>query len=108
LSSTVGIKLNKFDKTVEATQKELTGTQRQAARYYLALALIASGWLFEAIQELESLLPDDPLCNHSIVRSADFECSRIALDLLLNFTSGIENHYPPWKPSQGFIPLQWG
>src|SRR5262249_14886825 len=53
--------LNKFDKTIEATQKELTGNPKdRQARYYLALALSASGRLFEAIQQLEILLKDDP------------------------------------------------
>jgi tetratricopeptide (TPR) repeat protein len=53
--------LKNFDKTIEATQKELTGNpgDRQA-RHYLALALSASGRLFEAIQQLESLRVDDP------------------------------------------------
>jgi tetratricopeptide (TPR) repeat protein len=52
--------LNKFDKTIEATQKELTGNPKdRQARYYLALALSASGRLLEAIQELEILLKDD-------------------------------------------------
>jgi len=53
--------LKNFDKTIEVTRKELTGnpTDRQA-RHYLALALSASGHLFEAIQQLESLRIDDP------------------------------------------------
>ena len=46
--------LNKFDKTIEATQKELTGNPKDGkARYYLALALSSSGRLLEAIRELE-------------------------------------------------------
>ena len=53
--------LAKFDKTIEASRKELTGNPRdKQARYYLSLALSASGRLFEAIQQLESLQADDP------------------------------------------------
>jgi len=53
--------LNKFDKTIEADQKELTGNPKdRQARYYLSLALSASGRLFEAIQQLETLRVDDP------------------------------------------------
>ena len=64
MNSLLGISyyaLNKFDKTIEATQKELTGNPKdRQARYYLALALSASGRLLEAIQQLEILLKDDP------------------------------------------------
>lgn len=53
--------LNKFDRTVEASQKELTSNPKdKKARYYLSLALSASGRLFEAIQQLEALQADDP------------------------------------------------
>jgi tetratricopeptide (TPR) repeat protein len=53
--------LNKFDKTIEAGQKELTGNPKdRQARYYLSLALSASGRLFEAIQQLETLRIDEP------------------------------------------------
>jgi tetratricopeptide (TPR) repeat protein len=53
--------LNKFDKTIEFSQQELTGNPKdRQARYYLSLALSASGRLFEAIQQLESLQNDDP------------------------------------------------
>ena len=53
--------LNKFDKTIEAGQQELTGNPKdKQARYYLSLALSASGRLFEAIQHLENLQNDDP------------------------------------------------
>jgi tetratricopeptide (TPR) repeat protein len=53
--------LNKFDKTIEASQQELTGNPKdKQARYYLSLALSASGRLFEAIQQLETLQRDDP------------------------------------------------
>jgi tetratricopeptide (TPR) repeat protein len=53
--------LNKFDKTVEASQRELTGNPKdKQARYYLSLALSASGRLFEAIQQLEALQAEDP------------------------------------------------
>ncbi len=52
--------LNNFEGTLEATRKELAGnpSDRQA-RYYMALALSASGRLFEAIQQLEALLAED-------------------------------------------------
>jgi tetratricopeptide (TPR) repeat protein len=53
--------LNRFDKTIEASQRELTGNPKdRQARYYLSLALSASGRLFEAIQQLETLQRDDP------------------------------------------------
>src|SRR5207249_3873953 len=53
--------LNKFGKTIEASRKELTGNPKdKQARYYLALALSASGQLFEAIQQLEALQAEDP------------------------------------------------
>src|SRR5438046_456426 len=53
--------LNKFGKTIEASRKELTGNPKdKQARYYLALALSASGQLFEAIQQLEGLQAEDP------------------------------------------------
>jgi tetratricopeptide (TPR) repeat protein len=53
--------LNKFDKTIEATQRELTGNPKdRQARHYLALALSASGRLFEAIQQLEGLRAEAP------------------------------------------------
>ena len=53
--------LNNFDKTIEATQKELTGNPKdRQARNYLALALSSSGRLLEAIQQLDILLKDDP------------------------------------------------
>jgi len=53
--------LNKFDAAAGATQKELTANPKdRQARYYLALAFTASGRLFEAIQQLEGLLADDP------------------------------------------------
>ena len=53
--------LNKFDKTIEAAQRELTGNPKnKQARYHLSLALSASGRLFEAIQQLEILQRDDP------------------------------------------------
>jgi len=53
--------LNKFDKTIESSRQELTGNpgDRQA-RYYLSLALSASGQLFEAIQQLEIVQKEDP------------------------------------------------
>jgi len=53
--------LNRFDKTIESSQQELTGNPKdKQARYYLSLALSASGRLFEAIQQLETLQRDDP------------------------------------------------
>src|SRR5581483_10602471 len=53
--------LNRFDKAAEAAQKELTANPKdRQGRYYLALALTASGRLFEAIQQLETLRADDP------------------------------------------------
>jgi len=53
--------LNRFDKTAEASEKELTGNPRdRQARYYLSLALSALGRLFEAIQHLETLRSNDP------------------------------------------------
>ena len=53
--------LNRFDKTIESSQQELTGNPKdKQARYYLSLALSASGQLFEAIQQLETLQRDDP------------------------------------------------
>jgi len=53
--------LDKFEKTIEASRKELTGNPKdKQARYYLSLALSASGRLFEAIQQLESLQAEDP------------------------------------------------
>ena len=53
--------LNKFGKAIEASRKELTGNPKdKQARYYLALALSASGQLFEAIQQLEGLQAEDP------------------------------------------------
>ncbi len=53
--------LKDFEQSIEATRKELTGNPKDAqARHYLALALSASGHLFEAIQQLESLRADDP------------------------------------------------
>ncbi len=53
--------LNKFGETIEASRKELTGNPKdKQARYYLALALSASGQLFEAIQQLEGLQAEDP------------------------------------------------
>jgi tetratricopeptide (TPR) repeat protein len=53
--------LNHFDKTIEAAQKELIGNPKdKQARYYQSLALSATGRLYEAIQQLESLLKDDP------------------------------------------------
>jgi tetratricopeptide (TPR) repeat protein len=53
--------LNRFNEAAEASRKELTGNPRdRQARYYLALALTASGHLFAAIQQLEALLTDDP------------------------------------------------
>ena len=53
--------LNRFDKTIEATQKELIGDPKnREARYYQSLALSASGRLYEAIQHLEMLLKEDP------------------------------------------------
>lgn len=53
--------LNKFDKTIESSQQELTGNPKdKQARYYLSLALSASGRLFEAIQHLQTLQNDDP------------------------------------------------
>ncbi len=52
--------LNKFGKSIEASRKELTGNPKdKQARYYLALALSASGRLFEAIQQLEALQAED-------------------------------------------------
>ncbi len=51
--------LNNFEGAIEATRKELTGNPRdRQARYYMALALSASGRLFEAIQQLEALLAE--------------------------------------------------
>lgn len=53
--------LNRFDKTIASSQQELTGNPKDTqARYYLSLALSASGRLFEAIQHLETLQTDDP------------------------------------------------
>jgi tetratricopeptide (TPR) repeat protein len=53
--------LNKFDKTIESSQQELIGNPKdRQARYYLSLALSASGQLFEAIQHLETVQKDDP------------------------------------------------
>jgi tetratricopeptide (TPR) repeat protein len=53
--------LNQFGKSIEAGRKELTGNPKdKQARYYLALALSASGRLFEAIQQLETLQAEDP------------------------------------------------
>jgi tetratricopeptide (TPR) repeat protein len=53
--------LNRFDKTIEASQQELIANPKDTqARYYLSLALSASGRLFEAIQHLETLQTDDP------------------------------------------------
>ena len=53
--------LNKFDKTIEASQRELTANPKdKQARYHLSLALSASGRLFEAIQQLEALQAEDP------------------------------------------------
>ncbi len=53
--------INQFDKTIEVTQKELSGNPKDAqARYYLALALTATDRLLEAIQQLERLAADDP------------------------------------------------
>ena len=53
--------LNQFDKTIEASQRELTANPKdKQARYHLSLALSASGRLFEAIQQLEALQAEDP------------------------------------------------
>jgi tetratricopeptide (TPR) repeat protein len=53
--------LNKFDKTIEFSHQELTGNPKDTqARYFLSLALSASGRLFEAIQQLETLQTEDP------------------------------------------------
>ena len=53
--------LNKFGKTIESSQQELIGNPKdRQARYYLSLALSASGQLFEAIQQLEIAQKDDP------------------------------------------------
>lgn len=53
--------LNRFDKTIESSQQELTGNPKdRQARYYLSLALSASGRLLEAIQHLELIQKDDP------------------------------------------------
>jgi tetratricopeptide (TPR) repeat protein len=53
--------LNKFDKTIESSQQELTGNPKdRQARYYLSLAFSASGRLFEAIQHLEIAQKEDP------------------------------------------------
>jgi tetratricopeptide (TPR) repeat protein len=53
--------LNQFEKTIEASEKELTGNPRdRQARYFLSLALSALGRLFEAIQHLETLRSNDP------------------------------------------------
>jgi tetratricopeptide (TPR) repeat protein len=53
--------LNQFDKAMDAEKKELVADPKNRdARLYLALALSASGRLFEAIQQLETLRADNP------------------------------------------------
>ena len=53
--------LNKFDKTIEASQKELTANPKdKQGRYHLSLALSASGRLFEQSSNSEALQTEDP------------------------------------------------
>jgi tetratricopeptide (TPR) repeat protein len=51
--------LGEFDKAAEAENQELVGNPHdRQAQYYLALALSASGHIFEAIQQLEGLMAE--------------------------------------------------
>ena len=53
--------LNHFDEAEKALRRELTANPKdRQARYYLALALSASGQTVEALQPLQDLLTDNP------------------------------------------------